>query len=363
MTKRNDGTTRVAVNGKWLAQSPSGTQRYASQVMEAFCRERRSPVDMVLILPADAPTPAWATDLPVVRSRLRGSLFEQLALPWLSRGRHLYSMAGPAPVLKRNQTVVMHDAMVFRLPESYRRAFVLWYALMYGVLSRTAERVLTVSSFSRDDLAHALHVDAQRFQIAPCGSDHLPPGAADGYAPPFDPGTFALIVGNLAPHKNVGPVAEALADAGVPVAVVGVAQQVHRQATVAEAATLRLLGRVDDAHLQRLYADAGVLVAPSRYEGFGIPLVEAGRAGCPTVFALGSAMTEVAGDGGLGYPADDSAECVRLVKNVLADPALRGRLGERARENAQRFTWARTARVIFGNLDDKENAVGNGVAR
>lgn len=351
----------AAVNGKWLAQSPSGTQRYASQVMEALCRENPDP-DLVLILPADAPTPPWASHMSVVRSRLRGNLFEQLALPWLSRGRRLYSMAGPAPVLKRNQTVVMHDAMVFHFPQSYRRAFVLWYAVMYGVLSRTAKRVLTVSSFSRHELARTLRVDSTRFQLAPCGSDHLSPGSADGYAPPFDPGTFALIVGNLAPHKNVGPVAAALTDAGVPVAVVGVAQQVHRQATVAEAATLRLLGRVDDAHLQRLYVDAGVLVAPSRYEGFGIPVVEAGRAGCPTVFALGSAMTEVAGAGGLGYPADDTAECVRLVQDVLADPALRCQLGERARENAQRFTWARTAREIFG-LDDRENAVDSEVAR
>ena len=338
--------TAAAVNGKWLAQSPSGTQRYATEVLQAYLRLCDHP-DLTLIVPKDAAIPEWAAGLHAVRSRLRGTAFEQLALPWLSRRQHLYSMAGPAPLLKRDQTMVMHDAMPFRIPESYRRTFVLWYLLMYGVLSRTAARVLTVSAFSRSELARTLHVPEKRFEVAPCGADHLAPGDAVGYAPPFPTGTFALIVGNLAPHKNVGPATAALGDAGVPVAVVGAAQQVHRRESVDERATVRYLGRVDDAHLDRLYADAGVLVAPSRYEGFGIPVVEAGRAGCPAVYALGSALTEVAGSGGVGFPADDLAECVRLVKAVLADPQWRAQLAERARANAQRFTWERTARTIF----------------
>lgn len=343
-----NGRSAVAVNGKWLAQSPSGTQRYATQVLQAY-RRLHPDRAMTLIVPADARIPSWAADLPVVRSRLRGTAFEQLALPWLSRGKHLYSMAGPAPLLKRRQTLVMHDAMPFRIPESYRRTFVLWYLLMYGVLSRTAARVVTVSAFSRAELARTLRVSEQRFDVAPCGADHLVAGDAADYEPPFEPGTFALVVGNLAPHKNVGPATEALGDAGVPVAVVGAAQQVHRQASVGDSANVRYLGRIDDAHLCRLYADAGVLVAPSRYEGFGIPLVEAGRAGCPAVFALGSAMTEVAGPGGLGFPAGDWAECVRSVKAVLSDPALRAQLGEAARLNAEQFTWERTARIIFSD--------------
>lgn len=351
----------AAVNGKWLAQSPSGTQRYATEVLRA-CLALRDDPDLTLIVPSDARIPEWAAALPTVRSRLRGTAFEQLALPWLSRRKHLYSMAGPAPLLKRNQTLVMHDAMPFRIPGSYRRTFVLWYLLMYGVLSRTAARVLTVSTFSRAELASVLRVPPRRFEVAPCGADHVVAGAADGYRPPFPAGTFALMVGNLAPHKNVGPATAALGDAGVPVAVVGAAQQVHRRVSVGDRATVVYLGRVDDAHLHRLYADAGVLVAPSRYEGFGIPLVEAGRAGCPAVFALGSAMTEVAGPGGLGFPADDMAECVRLVESVLSDPTLRARLGENARVNAARFTWERTARIVFGEPGDHDDGGQDGRA-
>ncbi|MGB0972279.1 MAG: glycosyltransferase [Mycobacterium sp.] len=336
------------VNAKWLAQKQSGTQRYASEVMEAVSHTPAVP-NLVLVLPRDADKPSWAAQFPSVRSRFRGVVFEQFALPWISRGKHLYSMAGPAPLAKRNQTVVMHDAMPFRYPKTFRRAVVAWYWLMYSLLSRTARRVLTVSTFSQTELAKTLRVSENRFGLAPCGSDHLAKEDSDECeAPlPFEPKTFALIVGNLAPHKNVAAAASALSAAGLPVAVVGVGQQVFRTTAIAGGENLKLLGRVDDAQLKQLYAAAGVLVAPSQYEGFGIPLVEAGRFGCPVVFALGSAMTEVAGGGGLGFSAQDLTGCVALVKRVISDQHLRLELSARARTNAERFSWDRTARAIF----------------
>lgn len=338
----------VCVNGKWLAQSPSGTQRYATEVMRAVSTTAIA-ARVTLIMPQDAVQPAWAENFRTVRSRFRGQFFEQVALPWLSRGKHLYSLAGPAPLVKRNQTLVMHDAMPFRYPRTFRRAFVMWYRLMYAVLSRTAKRVLTVSSFSRAELASALRVPERRFQLAPCGADHIgaDPPVGPATAPPFAPGSFALIVGNLAPHKNVIPTATALSDAGVAVVVVGATQDVFRDIALDRPANVCFLGHIDDTQLQRLYSDAGVLVAPSSYEGFGIPIVEAGRFGCPTVYATGSAMTEVAADGGVGFPAGDFGRCAELVKRILCSRDVRGDLGDRARKNAERFSWGLTAEAVF----------------
>jgi glycosyltransferase involved in cell wall biosynthesis len=340
------------VNGKWLAQSPSGTQRYASQVMESLSLADRA-ADVLVILPRDAVEPAWLERFPTTRSRWSGTLFEQVALPWLSRGTHLFSMAGPAPLAKRDQTMVMHDAMPFRYPKTFRKIVAVWYRVMYGLLSRTAKRVLTVSEFSRGELADTLRVSRGRFELAPCAPSHLDDGVggSKSYEPPFLPGTFALIVGNLAPHKNVAPTATALAEAGIPVAVVGMEQGLFRGVVGIEgSANLRPLGRVDDHELQQLYRSAAVLVAPSRYEGFGIPIIEAGVEGCPAVFALGSAMTEVAGDAGIGFDPDDLLECVTQVRKVIGDSQLRADLSAGARVNAARFSWDNTAQVIFGSL-------------
>ncbi len=350
MTSTGPRPAEQFVNGKWLAQAASGTQRYATQVVRAAARSS-SDGRLTLVVPADAVLPEWARSFRVVRSRLRGTLFEQVALPWAARRGHLYSLAGPAPLLKRDQTVVMHDATPFRHPETFRRAFVLWYRLLYGVLARRAARLLTVSEFSRGELADVLGVPASRFGIAPCAADHVgEPGEPLADELPFEPGTFALLVGNEAPHKNVAPALAALADAGVRVAVVGGQQpRVFRGAPVRARADVRLLGRVDDEALTRLYAAAGVLVAPSRYEGFGIPVIEAGRLGCPSVVATGSALTEVAGDGALSFDPDDVAHGAELVAKLLHDPVRREELAARARANAQRFSWSATAETVFGS--------------
>ncbi|WP_369140798.1 glycosyltransferase [Modestobacter versicolor] len=347
MTTR-DRSRGQFVNGKWLAQAASGTQRYATQVMLAV-RRSATAGRPTLVVPADAVLPDWTDDFPVLRSRLRGMLFEQLALPWLTRAGHLYSLAGPAPLVKRDQTVVMHDATPFRHPETFRRAFVLWYQLLYRVLARRASRVLTVSEFSRSELSAVLGVPTTRFGLAPCGADHV---AEDSGPPPdwlpFEPGSFALLVGNQAPHKNVAPALAALTEAGVRVAVVGGQQrQVFRSAAVEAGEGVALLGRVDDDALEQLYAAAGVLVAPSRYEGFGIPVVEAGRLGCPSVVATGSALTEVAGAGARSFDPDDMTGCADLVSKLLHDPVARDELAGFARENARRFTWAATAEALF----------------
>jgi glycosyltransferase involved in cell wall biosynthesis len=342
----------VFVNGKWLAQSASGTQRYATEVMRVVSSTPAAS-QITLVLPEDAIEPPWASSFPIVRSRFRGVFFEQVALPWLTRGRHLYSLSGPAPILKRDQTVVLHDASPFRFPSTFRLAFRIWHGLIYGVLSRTAKRALTVSSFSRAELAAVLGLPQARFELAPCAADHIEPQPLTIAAEPlpFERGSYALIVGNLAPHKNVSAAVAALADAGVPVAVVGGAQHVQhvfRGVHLEARDNVRLLDRVEDRQLQQLYAGAAVLVAPSRYEGFCIPIIEAGKLGCPTVFATGSAMTEVAGDGGLSFDPNDMGQCVELVKRIISEPAMRENLSAKARANAQRFSWARTAQAIFG---------------
>jgi glycosyltransferase involved in cell wall biosynthesis len=352
----------VYVNGKWLAQSPSGTQRYATEVMRAVSSTPAAS-HITLVLPKDAPAPSWTSNFTTVRSGFRGIFFEQVVLPWLTRGKHLYSLCGPAPVVKRDQTLVMHDAIAWRFPRTFRLAFVIWQRLMYTVLSRTAKRVLTVSSFSRAELASVLRVPQHRFELSPCGADHIVPQTlTDPSEPlPFEHGSYALIVGNLAPHKNVNVTAAALADAGIPVAVVGGAQHVQhvfRGVQLQGRDNVRLLGRIDDQQLQQLYAGAAVLVAPSRYEGFCIPIIEAGKLDCPTVFATGSAMTEVAGDGGLPFDPSDLSQCVEMVKRIVSEPALRGRLSAQARANADRFSWSRTAQSIFTVQQTDDDAAG-----
>lgn len=338
---------RVHVNGKWLSQPLTGTQRYASEVTLAIAKA--GAVDLVLHLPKDAPLPDW-TALPRVEIRLaplRGMLFEQVYLPWATSGEILLNFAGPAPLLKRRQLVTMHDATPFRYPRTFRKSFVAFYFVMYFVLARSACQLATVSSFSARELADVLRIPADRFIIAGCAADSLAQvvPVKPEMAVPADP---YIVVGTLAKHKNLcGPVA-AITASGRRVVVVGAAGNVHVFASaslVAETATVA--GRLTDAELVWLYRNARALVIPSYYEGFGLPLLEAQSLCCPVVSSSAASLPEVGGDAALYFPPDDLPRLLFLLDSLERDDCMVTDLRRRGMCNARRYAWRQSADLIL----------------
>lgn len=348
---------RVLVNGKFLgASSPSGMQRYATEVTRRLVDA--DPAARVVV-PRDAVLPTWLPDARVLRSRLRGIAFEQLALPWRARRAMLLNLAGPAPLVTRDQLVVMHDVTPERFPGTFSRRFVLWYRVMYRVLARRARHLATVSEFSRGELAEVLGVDAGRFAIAPNGHEHALAVRAEADEVRFGGAIvrataepYVLFIGNLTPSKNLAPTARAFARAGVPVVVVGAAGA--RRVFVAESGLdvsgVHLAGRLTDAELARLLRGARALVFPSLYEGFGLPIVEAQALGCPIIASDRASIPEVAGDGAVLYDPTRPDDAVALLGQL--DPAAREALVRRGHANVTRFTWDRTAATLLAMATD-----------
>ena len=340
------------VNGKWLSRPVTGTGRYAQEVVRSLVADG---VPLVLHVPRDADVPGWLSGAcPVVRHRFTGSLFEQVELPLATLGRYLVNMGGPAPLLKRRQLVVMHDATPLRWPASYSRRFVAWYRLMDSWFARSATHVVTVSEFSRRELSAALHRPADRWVLAPCGHEHFErlearrpdlPAGFDQERP------FLVCVGTLALHKNlVGP-ASALARAGWQVLVVGTGgpSRVFASGVTEQLPEgLLLLGRIDDEELAWCYDNALALVFPSRYEGFGLPVVEAQSRGCPVVSSDAASLPEVLGGSGLLFSPDDHEQLLGHVQRLRTDEEARRALREAGRTNVGRFRWSATARTIAG---------------
>src|SRR5207249_11011217 len=105
-----------------------------------------------------------------------------------------------------------------------------------------------------------------------------------------------------------------------------------------------LAGYVPEADLVLLYNLAEAFVFPSRYEGFGLPPVEAMACGTPTITSDAASLPEVVGDAALTFPPDDTAALAGLIERVAGDPGLRERLGRAGLERSARFTWRETAR-------------------
>jgi glycosyltransferase involved in cell wall biosynthesis len=208
-----------------------------------------------------------------------------------------------------------------------------------GKAVEQAACVITVSETVRSDLLERFQLDPERVQVVPNAADHLPVLARE-------PGPDAPIlhVGHVERRKNLELLLRALAeDRDLPPLLLAGAPKAEederllalaRELGVAERITFA--GHVDEDQLPGLYARAACVALPSLIEGFGIPALEAQRAGVPLCVSLTGALREIAGPSTPAFAPDDPTDCVRALRAALAtsDEALHA-----ARERAQGFRW------------------------
>jgi glycosyltransferase involved in cell wall biosynthesis len=275
---------------------------------------------------------------PPALSHRAGHAWEQALLPVrTARAPALLCPANLAPVAARNVVVVIHDAAPLRHPEWYSGLYAAFQQRILPLIAMRARRVITVSEFSRRELAELLGVEAS---VVYGGVD-------ERFAPgPKAERPYVLCVASHTARKNLRalvPAAQALAREGIEIRVAGG----HRPQFAAEADldALKLLGHVPDEDLPALYAGAQAFVLPSVYEGFGLPVLEAMAAGTPVVTTNVTALPETAG--GAAVLTDPDPEAIReALTDLLGDPAQQTRLRERGLARAAEFTWERTAQAV-----------------
>jgi glycosyltransferase involved in cell wall biosynthesis len=257
---------------------------------------------------------------------------------------------------------VLYDLIPLRFPEHYLkdRAYAEAYHRKLAAI-RGYDRLLAISESTRRDAMGLLGLD--RARVVPIGgaADAGRFGPARGEAP--DGATrralrragvtsrFVLCVAGGDERKNVRGLIEAFAR--LPEAV----RRSHQLVVVCDLpgelaegyrhlARMRgvddrlvLTGEVDDATLRVLYQRCAAFAFPSRYEGLGLPILEAMHCGSPVVAGDNSSLPEVVGDAGIIAPADEPAAFAAALLRVLEDPKLAADLSARGPERAATFTW------------------------
>ncbi len=351
------------INGRFLGQRLSGVQRFALETtaaLQALAEAGAAPRFTVLRPPGESADPLPQLAQKVVGSR-HGQAWEQLDLPRHTGGALLVNLGNTAPLLAgRRQAVVIHDAGVFDTPDSYSRAFRTWYRFLHRGLAWRGARLLTVSEFSRGRIAERLGVDAARIGVVPESGEHILHAPAEtGVLAQYglQPGRYAVAVGNRAAHKNLaglGAAIDLLAGRGLSLAVIGGGGGIFRDGSGGPGAGAIALGRVSDAELRALYEGAVCLIFPSRYEGFGLPPLEAMCCGCPVIAARSGAVPEVCGEAAL-YADMNAGDGVNAVLTRLLDDAgLAAELRRRGHERAAFYTWRRAAETLLGHLDRRD---------
>ncbi len=344
------------INGRFLTQRMTGVQRVAAEITGAIdaMADGAGWPPVTLLVPPQARDGGYRRLGTQVVGRRTGQAWEQSELPVHAKGGFLLNFGNTAPVLAGTaQAVVIHDAGVFDTPQSYTPAYRIWSRMLCRALAWRRARLITVSRFSRGRIGARLGIAPERIGLMREGADHILRVRAD--ASILDrhglmPGKFVLFVGSPAHHKSLGDLGELsrqLQRHGIIIACAGaINPAVFGAAAGAPIFPAAMLGRVSDAELRALYETALCLVFPSRYEGFGLPPVEAMACGCPVIARPGGAVEEICGTAALYSRHPDGADLPGLLQRLLHEPGLVQRLAAAGREQVRELTWANAARDL-----------------
>jgi glycosyltransferase involved in cell wall biosynthesis len=271
----------------------------------------------------------------------------------------------PPPTRTRRLVLTVHDLAFRRFPETAPLATRRWLARLERAV-RQAAGIVVPSEATKRDLLDLYAVDGGRVTVIHHGIDH------DTFAPASEAdvervrrryginGPYLLFVGGLEPRKNLPALLRAYAslpDGSRPALVLAGAsvswnpegRRALDEALLRLPAEVRsgvvLTGYVADPDRAPLYTGAVALAFPSRYEGFGFPVLEAMACGTPVVTSTVSSLPEVAGDDAVLVDPIDDGSIAEGLRRVIEDERLAGRLREAGPIRASGFTWHDAARA------------------
>ena len=229
--------------------------------------------------------------------------------------------------------VTIHDLSFERDPSLMGRKDRFVFKRVVRRAATTASRVLTVSERTRRDLEELYGIPAAKIVVTPNGVDPIFT-PSDKVLQDFD---YVLMVGAVQQRKNPLAALAAADAAGLPLVVAGPAKN-EALARELERRGARVAGYVAEDELAELYRGAACLIQPSRFEGFGLPVLEAMACGTPVVAVPEPALREVAGDAAVWVEEDELGDGIR---RAVAE---RDRLVVAGLERARLFSWEETAR-------------------
>lgn len=280
------------------------------------------------------------------------------AAGWIAGPADVYHASNLTRAVPRGArlTATLHDLTTLLVPELHAAANVRADRIFFERIASRAARLIAVSRHTLEDAVRWLRLDPEQIEV-------IHPGVADAFF--SDPGErtagvrrrygldrpYALFVGTIEPRKNLDRLLDAWA--GLPpslreefdLVVAGPPgwSSTSTLARLGAAPGVRYLGYVPESELPPLTAGATIFVYPSLYEGFGLPVAQAMACGVPVVASNVSSLPEVVGEAGLLVDPQSTAEIRGAAERLLLSPSLRAELAIRARQQAARFRWERTA--------------------
>jgi len=302
------------------------------------------------------------------RNRVARYCWEQLVLPLQSMVLGvdvLHSLAYVGPIISPVPTVLtIHDAnsQVPRTSMTRTRRAVL--SVVSKLASKTADIVVTVSEFSRQELMRWYGLTAERVRIVSqgAGAEVEPCSSISdmNLNRLVSQGPYVAAIGGEYRHKNIDGLISAFSRIATEVP-----HNLIIAGKIADSALMRelpprvfLAGYLKRSDLQELIRRCDLFVMPSFYEGFGLPVLEAQALGSPVACSKGTALAESTAGSAALFSPDNIIEMADVIKECIQDRNLNAHLRQESRSNVTRFSWNNAAReylAIYASLQRKTN--------
>jgi glycosyltransferase involved in cell wall biosynthesis len=371
---------RIGVDYTSAARQGGGIGRYARELLTALLGAPSAEDHTFILLAGTAGLgQRWKAEVARLRAVAAPGVLSLRSLPitddWMARIWHRLRLPVPANLItgrvdlfyapdfllpplagSTERWVTIHDLSFLRHPETFPAQLRDYLTEAVPRSARRADRILTDSEWTRQDVIELLGAAPDRVTGLHLGvSPSFTPGPAlnerEALGETYDlgPGPYILAVGTVQPRKNYHRLIEAVeqlrADTEVDLVIAGGEGWLGEP--VIEAARARpwvhMLGFTPDSDLPALYRQAAVLAFPSLYEGFGLPPLEAMACGTPVVASTSSSVPEAVGDAGLLVDPLDVDALADALRTTLTDTDLRARLRAQGLTRAAEVSWSRTA--------------------
>lgn len=329
---------RIGVDAWNLPGDHRGIGRYLRAILRAWSTQARDRVEVTLVLPE------WRTWTVARRYR------DEVDLPYRVVSRRFHNRAGLDVLwfpfngcswlnFSLPAVATLCDASNFVVPGYAPQA----QRIFFNAAQR-CRALLTLSRFSQAELARELRISPERLTPIPLGVAPPLPAQPDPYVEKLRP--FVLFVGTMERRKGIDILAHAMAIAQQtrPDLTLVVAGDPNHESVAGIDVRLSALGYVDDARLAALYRACTLFAFPSRYEGFGLPILEAMSYGAPVIAADASSLPEAGGGAAQYVPSQDPVALAQAIVRVAEDTPYADALRSRGLARAASMTWERTAR-------------------
>ncbi|MDR3001206.1 MAG: glycosyltransferase family 4 protein [Fibromonadaceae bacterium] len=336
---------KFSINGKFLTQRVTGTQRYAFEIVKSLDKISEN-LNINLVVPKNAKNVPNMTNIKIIRYGIfTGFLWEQISFVFylLLNKSISVNLCGVCPALKPRAVTVLHDIRncVHKewMPTKIQaKSAAYWHVFQSWVICKFSKKIITVSEFSKSEIVKYYKVNTEKISIIPNAWQHISTSSSRSREKNLDSYFFAM--SSIARHKNFKWVLEvAKRNLNLHFKIAGNfnPNRFEEKLDFDKFSNVEFLGYVSDEEAKDLMQNAKAFLFPSIYEGFGIPPMEALALGTPVIVSDISVLREVYGSS--AHYVDPYDYDVNLDK-VLAEPAAS------ASEVLEEFSWERSARML-----------------